>query len=378
MIYLDNAATTIRKPKQVADAIYDAIISEQYGNPSRGAYPQSLNSLRKMYEIRETIANFFGFDEPLKVILTPNITFGINFIIQSLFSKKDHIITSVSEHNSVLRPLYNLEKSGGELSFLEMDKDFNIKVKDLEKYLKPNTKAIVVTAASNVSGKFTDLKTINRFTLNHGLKLIVDGAQIAGAIPFTLEDYDEIIFAFTGHKSLHGPQGTGGFIVKGDFKFDQVFSGGSGFDTFSKEQPKQLPELFEPGTANIHSFLGLKAGIETINSQEVFKHLDHLTRMLHDGISKIDNVKLYTKLEEINAPIVSFNIHGANSQEISDILWEEYNICSRSANHCAPLFHKAMKTERRGIVRLSLSSYNTESEILETIKAVEEIAKSYL
>lgn len=377
MIYLDNAATTIQKPKQVAEAIYEAIISEQYGNPSRGAYPQSLNSLRKLYEVRESIANFFGFDDPLKVILTSNITFGINLIVESIFSSDDHIITSLTEHNSVLRPLYNLEKKGAKLSFLDIDESFNIKIEDLKNLIRPNTRAVVITAASNVSGKVTNLKEVNKFTLENGLKLIVDGAQIAGAVPFNFEDYDEIIFAFTGHKSLHGPQGTGGFIVKGNFEFEQVFSGGSGFNTFSKEQPKQLPELFEPGTANIHSFLGLKAGIEAINSKEVFKHLDKLTRMLYEGLRKIENIELYTKLEKLNAPIVSFNIKNASSQEISDILWEEYNICSRSASHCAPLFHEKMGTKRRGIVRLSLSSYNTEEEIISAIKSVEEIANNY-
>lgn len=294
MIYLDNAATSIKKPEAVAKAVYNSLVSQEYGNPSRGGYDPSLNSLRELIEIRRTISDFFGGEEPLKVVLTPNITYALNFLIQGLFKSGDHVITSLNEHNSVLRPLYDLENKGLELSFLDLNDDFSTNLDELKCKLKSNTKGIVLNAASNVSGKVTDLKTVNKFCLENNLYLIVDGAQLAGCIPFSLKDYENIIFAFTGHKSLHGPGGTGGFIVKGDFEFSGVFSGGSGFDSFSHSQPRSLPELYEPGTINVHSFIGLKAAIESIEElgvNKIYYKLDKLTRILYDGLSQINNVK---------------------------------------------------------------------------------------
>ena len=376
MIYLDNAATTIDKPKSVAESMYNSMISKDYGNPSRGAYPQSLNSLKELMKVRMTISDFFGGDDPLNVVLTPNITYSLNLLIESLFNKGDHIITSISEHNSVLRPLYKFEKNGGSISFLNLDDDFNIKLDDLESLLQENTKGIVITGASNVSGKVTDLKFINEFTKIHNLILIVDGAQIAGSVEFSLKDYDNIIFAFTGHKSLHGPFGTGGFIIKGDFDFKQVFSGGSGFDSFSKTQPKTMPDLFEIGTPNITSFIGLKSAIEEINRDD-FEILNELTKKLYDGIKDIPNIIMYSNLNENNAPIVSFNIKKVDASTVGEILYDKYDICSRCGSHCAPLFHKRYKTENTRIIRLSLSTFNTPEEIEATIKAIKEIAQEF-
>lgn len=375
MIYFDNAATTIDKDKRVADAVYKSLTSKNYANPSRGAYDLSLNALKKMLEIRMTIADYFGEDDPRKVILTPNITFALNFIIKSLFKPGDHIITSLTEHNSVLRPLYDFEKNGGELSFIGFDDKFNLKLDQIESLIKTNTKAIVITGASNVSGKLTDLDKVYSICKKHKLKLIIDGAQLAGISDFSLKNFDDTIFAFTGHKGLHGPQGTGGFIVKGDFHFNQVFSGGSGFDSFSKSQPKVLPDLFEPGTGNLHSFVGLQAAIEILMEDKPYERLDQLTRLLYKKLKEIKNLEFYSFLEEVNAPIVSFNIKGYDANTVADILSYDYGICVRAGSHCAPLFHKECGTEKRSIVRLSLSAYNTEEEIEQVVKAIDEIAK---
>lgn len=375
MIYFDNAATTIDKDKKVAEAIYHAIMDKSYANPSRGSYELSVNSLRKMLEIRMTIANFFDLKDPRKVILTSNITFALNFIIKSIFKKGDHIITSLSEHNSVLRPLYDLEEKGAELSFIGFDENFNLKLDDIEPLIKNNTKAVVITAASNVSGKVTDLSKVYSICKKHNLKLIIDGAQLAGVCDFSMENFDNTIFAFTGHKALHGPQGTGGFLVKGDFDFKQVFSGGSGFESFSKKQPHVLPDLFEPGTANLHSFVGLQAAIEVIEKNKPYKKLDELTRYLYKRLSENKNLEFYTHLDKTNAPIVSFNIEGFDANTVGQILDEEYGICVRAGSHCAPLFHKTVGTEKRSIVRLSLSPYNTKEEIDQVALAIDEISK---
>ncbi|MET3618026.1 cysteine desulfurase family protein [Peptoniphilus olsenii] len=376
MIYLDNAATTIDKDESVTRAISNSLMSKKYGNPSRGSYEISTNSLKKLMEIRMTIANFFGTNNPLKVVLTPNITFALNFIIKSILKENDHVITSITEHNSVLRPLYEFENRGGEISFIDIDDEFNLKLTEIEKYIKENTKAIIITAASNVSGNVTDLEKVYEICKKHSLKLIIDGAQIAGTVEFSLKNFDNTIFAFTGHKGLHGPGGTGGFIVKGDFDFNQVFAGGSGFDSFSKTQPQKLPELFEPGTSNIHSFIGLEAAIKNIEKNKPFDRLDYLTRLLYKELKKNKNLEFYTFLKNKNSPIVSFNIEGIDANTVGQILDEEYGVCSRSGAHCAPLFHKRVNTEKRGILRLSLSHYNTEEEIYKVAKAVNEIANS--
>lgn len=377
MIYLDNAATTIHKPESVAKAIYDSIVSGDFGNPSRGAYPQSLNSLRELTKTRMVIADYFGLEESLNVVLSSNVTFALNFAIKSLFKRGDHIITSISEHNSVLRPLYDREREGCELSFLDLDKDFNIKIDDIEKFVKSNTKAVVITAGSNVSGKLTDLKKVYEYTKKHELILIIDGAQIAGLTEFSMEDFDNTIFAFTGHKSLHGPQGTGGMLIKGDFDFTQVFAGGSGFDSFSKEQPNVIPEIFEPGTANVHSFIGLKTAILELQKTKPYEKIQNLTRILYKELKKNENLEFYTSISEKNGPIVSFNINGVNANEVGQRLYDEYGICVRTGSHCAPLFHEKMGTKERGIIRLSLSSNNTEEEIMETCRAIKEISESY-
>lgn len=374
MIYLDNAATTIYKDESVARAVYQAIISKSFGNPSRGAYKVSLDALDLLIQTRKKVGSFFGTDNPLNVVLCQNITFALNFVIKSLFNKNDHIITSLSEHNSVLRPLYDLEKEGTEISFIGIKDDFSLELEKIEKLVKKNTKALVITGASNVSGVLTDLDRAYEICKKNNLKLIIDGAQVAGYVPFDIKKYENSIFLFTGHKGLHAPQGTGGFIVNGDFDFRQVFSGGSGFDSFSKTQPHILPDLFEPGTANVHSFAGLKAAIEFLEKNPT-ENINKLTKILYDGLKDVKGIKFYSNLNLKHVPIISFNIKDIPANYIAMKLWDDYEICVRAGSHCAPLFHEKMKTKKQGIVRMSLSFYNTKEEIEKTIEAVKNIAK---
>lgn len=374
MIYLDNAATTIDKEESVARAVYQAIISKSFGNPSRGAYKVSLDALDLLMQTRKKVGTYFGMDNPLNVVLCQNITFALNFVIKSLFNKNDHIITSLSEHNSVLRPLYDLEKYGTDISFIDIKDDFSLELEKIEKLVKKNTKALVITGASNVSGVLTDLDKAYEICKKNNLKLIIDGAQVAGYVPFDIKKYENSIFLFTGHKGLHAPQGTGGFIVNGDFDFSQVFSGGSGFDSFSKTQPHILPDLFEPGTANVHSFAGLKAAIEFLENNS-HDDINKLTKILYEGIKDIEGIKFYSNINLKHVPIVSFNIKDIPANYIAMKLWDDYEICVRAGSHCAPLFHEKMKTKKQGIVRMSLSFYNTKEEIEKTIEAVKNIAK---
>lgn len=374
MIYLDNAATTIDKDESVARAVYNAINSKSFGNPSRGAYKVSLDALDLLMQTRKKVGSFFGMDNPLNVVLCQNITFALNFVMNSLFDKNDHIITSLSEHNSVLRPLYSLEKEGMEISFIDIKDDFSLDLEKIEKLVKKNTKALVINGASNVSGVLTDLDRAYEICKKNDLKLIIDGAQVAGYVPFDIKKYDNSIFLFTGHKGLHAPQGTGGFIVNGNFNFRQVFSGGSGFDSFSKTQPHVLPDLFEPGTANVHSFAGLKAAIEFLEKNP-HEDINKLTKILYDGLKDIQGIKFYSNINLNHVPIISFNIGDIPANYIAMKLWDDYEICVRAGSHCAPLFHEKMGTKKQGIVRMSLSFYNTKEEIEKTIDAVKNIAK---
>ncbi|MDO5048108.1 MAG: aminotransferase class V-fold PLP-dependent enzyme [Anaerococcus sp.] len=378
MIYLDNAATSIDKDPSTARAMYKALMDKNLANPSRGAHKLSINSLRELILVRQTIGDFFDLDDPTRVILTPNITYGLNIIIRSLFKKGDHLITSISEHNSVLRPLYDFRRQGGDFSFIGLDDDFNLRLDQIPRLVRKNTKALILTGASNISGKVTDLKKAHALARSFGLDLIIDGAQIAGCIDFSMRDFDQTIFAFTGHKGLHGPQGTGGFLVKGDFSFNQVFSGGSGFDSFLKNQPTNLPDLFEVGTINLPSFIGLKKAIEKISIDKPYQKLDILTRYLYKGLKDIGGLDFYTKLAKINAPIVSFNIKGINAKDLALILDQDYDICLRAGAHCAPLFHKRYKTVDSSILRASLA-YTTRKEDLDTfINAIREIKNKNL
>lgn len=373
MIYLDNAATTIDKDESVARAVYNAINSKSFGNPSRGAYKVSLDALNLLMQTRKEVGAYFGMENPLNVVLCPNITFALNFVIKSLFTRGDHVITSLAEHNSVLRPLYDLAKNGTELSFIDIKDDFSLDLEKIESLVKKNTKALVITGASNVSGVLTDLDKANEICKKYDLKLIIDGAQVAGYVPFDIKKYPESIFLFTGHKGLHAPQGTGGFIVNGDFDFKQVFAGGSGFDSFSKTQPHVLPDLFEPGTANVHSFAGLKSAIEFLEKNPQ-KDINELTKILYDGLKDIDEIKFYSNINLKHVPIISFNIKYIPANYIAMKLWDDYEICVRAGSHCAPLFHEKMGTKKQGIVRMSLSFYNTKEEIEKTIEAVKNIA----
>ncbi|RVU55501.1 aminotransferase class V-fold PLP-dependent enzyme [Anaerosphaera multitolerans] len=376
MIYFDNSATTVKKPDSVSMAVYKAIASGNYGNPSRGSHDFSLNALEGLYKTRSVIADFFGVEDPLKVVLVSNVTTGLNLAIRGLLSDRDHVITSDAEHNSVLRPLYQLENLGAEISFLPLDKRGNIEIEKLEESLRPSTKAVVITQASNVSGIATDLDYVFDFCIKNNLILIVDGAQGAGTLNFKLRGrkFPDMVYAFTGHKSLYGPQGTGGLIFVGDLSPKAVFSGGSGIDSFNREQPNMLPDIFEYGTQNIHSNLGLLEGIKYLNDlgmEKVEDKLHSLANYFYNEVSKNKNVTLYNEFHRSCAPIVSLNVKDYSSGKTSDILWNKYKVATRGGSHCAQRYHESMGTKERGMVRFSFSTFNTFKELDYVLEVLE-------
>lgn len=378
-MYFDNAATTIHKPKEVIDKITKVMMSEKYGNPSRSGHILSQNTMMAIYESKKELAKLVHIDNPSDIVFTQNATYALNFIIKSLVTKDDHVITTITEHNSVLRPLY---QPGAELSFLDFDENFELEYESLGSLLKANTRFLVTNSASNLLANVNDLDRIHNFARENNLIMIVDLAQSLGVVDIDISKYDNSLFAFTGHKSLYGPSGTGGIIKNGDFDFKNVFSGGSGVRSFEKDHPSNFPSVFEVGTANFVGQIALGAGIKFVNEtgvDSIYKHLANLTQKFYNGIKDIPGIKFYSKNPDgLISPIVSFNLGNVSSDELALILDEDYDIQTRPSSHCAPLIHEHFGTEDQGIVRFSFSYFNSMDEIDRAIEAVKEIAAKYV
>ena len=377
MIYLDSSATSFLKPPQVAEAVFRSF--NTIGNAGRGAHAPTLNASRLIYDTREKLAALFGTPDPSRIAFTCNATEALNIAIHGAIHPGEHVITTACEHNSVLRPLYLKEKEGTELTIIPADKKGRIRYDLLESSVKSNTSAIVLTHASNLSGNVTDLAFVSNFAKKHGLLLIVDASQTAGSLPINVVKMGIDILCFTGHKGLFGPQGTGGLYVREGLTLSPLKSGGSGIHSFDRQHPTDMPTALEAGTLNGHGIAGLNAGLDYILSTGV-KNIHakeiSLARRFVNGISDISDLKLYGDIDApLRTPIISLNIGNMSSASVSDILWEDYEICVRAGAHCAPLMHKTFGTEKQGAMRFSFSCFNTEAEIDTAIQAMHEIAE---
>ena len=378
MIYLDNAATTMKKPQCVIDAVVAAM--SHMGNAGRGATSAALDASRVIYDTREKLSDLFNLQNPSRVAFTCNSTESLNTAIKGILSSGDHAITTALEHNSVLRPLYDLQAKGMELSIVDCDENGNIDYNDFEKLIKENTKAIVCTHASNLVGNVLDVKKIGSIAKKHNLIFIVDASQSTGVFPIDMQDMNIDILCFTGHKGLLGPQGTGGICVREGIDVRPLKVGGSGVNTFSKEQPVEMPTHLEAGTLNGHAIAGLNAALDYLKEEgidNIQKREEELMFRFYNGIKDIKDIKIFGNFENKRAAIVTFNVGDIDSAAFSDELSFAYDISTRAGAHCAPLMHKAMNTVEQGAVRFSFSHYNTEEEIDTAIKAVKEIAASY-
>ena len=378
MIYLDNAATTMKKPQCVIDAVVAAM--SHMGNAGRGATSAALDASRVIYDTREKLSDLFNLQNPSRVAFTCNSTESLNTAIKGILSSGDHAITTALEHNSVLRPLYDLQAKGMELSIVDCDENGNIDYNDFEKLIKENTKAIVCTHASNLVGNVLDVKKIGSIAKKHNLIFIVDASQSAGVFPIDMQDMNIDILCFTGHKGLLGPQGTGGICVREGIDVRPLKVGGSGVNTFSKEQPVEMPTHLEAGTLNGHAIAGLNAALDYLKEEgidNIQKREEELMFRFYNGIKDIKDIKIFGNFENKRAAIVTFNVGDIDSAAFSDELSFAYDISTRAGANCAPLMHKAMNTVEQGAVRFSFSHYNTEEEIDTAIKAVKEIAASY-
>lgn len=377
MIYMDNAATTMHKPQEVIDAVVSAMGS--MGNAGRGASEAALSASRIIYDTRDRLAKLFHAEDARQIAFTANSTESLNIAIKGILEPGDHVITTVLEHNSVLRPLYEMEKRGVELSIVGCDEKGMPDLAQMEQAVKENTKMIICTNGSNLTGNYIDVSVIGDIAHRHGVLFAVDASQTAGVFPIDVQKMQIDILCFTGHKGLLGPQGTGGIYVKEGVKLKPLKTGGSGIQTYSKEHPVQMPTALEAGTLNGHGIAGLyaalgyleKEGIDNIRKKE-----NELMWRFYNGVKDVPGVKVYGDYsQKERCAIVTLNIGDYDSSEVSDELLMEYDISTRSGGHCAPLMHEALGTVEQGAVRFSFSHYNTEEEVDTAIRAIHELAE---
>ena len=378
MIYLDNAATTQKKPDQVLEAMVAAL--QSMGNSSRGTHGGALKSARSVFSARENISRLFNGPGPERVVFAANATEALNIALGGLFVKGDHVITTALEHNSVLRPLYRLEAEGIiQLSIVPADKRGCVDYDDFSRLIQPNTRAIVCTQASNLTGNALDLMKIGAIAHEKGLLFVVDSSQGAGVLPLDMEAMHISVLCFTGHKGLMGPQGTGGLCVAEGVEIRPLKVGGSGVQSYSRTHPTEMPTRLEAGTLNGHGIAGLGAGVEWLLETGIDKiHAREaaLAKRFYDGVKDIPGVKIYGDFSSWNrTAVVTLNLGDYDSGEVSDALWEDYEIATRPGAHCAPLMHMALGTVDQGAVRFSFSWFNTEEEVDTAINAMKELAQ---
>jgi len=381
VIYLDNAATSWPKPPQVKEAMIKYI--EKIGaNPGRSGHLLSVEAARILYEARETLAKLFHVRDPLRIVFTLNATESINLALRGLLKPGNHIITSSMEHNSVMRPLRELERQGIELSILPCSDRGWLDPKEVERKIQPNTTMVVLNHASNVTGALLPVKEVALITRKHDLLFLVDAAQTAGAHPINVEQDGIDLLAFTGHKSLYGPQGTGGLVI-GD-RVDEkemipLKRGGTGSRSEFEEQPDFLPDRFESGTPNGVGIAGLLAGTQFVlerGIEKIRREESRLMDKLMEGLREIPQARFYSPENKKNRiATFSFNLGQRSPSDVALRLEKEFGILCRSGLHCAPAAHRTIGTFPEGTVRFSLSQFNSQDEMETAVQAVSRIAR---
>lgn len=377
MIYLDNAATTLHKPSSVIEAVANAM--QTVGNAARGVHGASLGAAGAVYNARKKLADFFCCPRADHVVFAANATAALNIAIYGLLAPGEHAITTDLEHNSVLRPLYDLQERGMKLDFVPADDKGCVRYEDFEALMQPDTKAIVCTHASNLTGNMLDIARISEIAHRHGAYLIVDASQTAGSIPIDMNAMGIDVLCFTGHKGMMGPQGTGGLCIRPGVEIRPFLRGGSGVQSYNRSQPENYPTRLEAGTLNTHSICGLSAAVDYLNTQgiQTLWQREHERMMqFYEAVRFIEGVTVYGDFSAgQRAAIVSVNIRDFDSGMVADALYTDYGIAVRAGAHCAPRMHAALGTTQQGAVRFSFSPFNTEEEIQAAIAAVYEISQ---
>lgn len=376
LIYADNAATSWPKPQGVPDSMRE-MICDIGANPGRGGHRLSIEAGRLVYQTREKLARFFKLEESERLIFTLNTTDGLNLVIKGILSPGDHVITSVLEHNSVLRPLQNLSRKGLQIDLVECDGEGFIDPDAVLSKVKRNTKMVILNHASNVLGTLQPIEAVGEKLKEKDVFFLVDAAQTAGVCPIDLGSLPVDALAFSGHKGLLGPQGIGGLYIAAGREKGFWREGGTGSHSERPEQPLELPDRYESGTPNTPGIAGLGAGIDFLMANGVSHMLENerqLMQTLYQGIKDLSGVFIYGPGDFSRCvPVMGFNHSKINSQELCMILDQHYDIASRGGLHCAPKIHEFMGTHTSGMARLSLGPFNTREDVKEIIKALEEI-----
>ncbi len=382
MIYLDNAATSWPKPPEVLKAMTD-VLERAGGNPGRSGHRLSIEAARVMYDAREEVARFFNATDPMRVIFTSNATHAINLALMGLLKPGDRVVTSSVEHNAVMRPLRYLEKRGVELTVVLCARDGSLGIPEIEKALSSPARLVVMNHASNVVGTILPVKEVATLARRAGAFMMVDAAQTAGSVPIDIREMGIDLLAFTGHKELMGPPGSGGLVIGGAVdtsKIEPLIRGGTGSQSELEEQPDHLPDKYESGTPNITGIAGLLAGIRWVekkSSREISSHNKKIMKAMIDGLSNISGVKVYGTLDlERSAPVISISIGGKQVSEVGMRLDEEHGILCRVGLHCAPAAHKTIGTFPEGTVRLSPGVFTTVEDVDSTLEAINRISRS--
>lgn len=376
--YFDNSATSFPKPESVYKCVEKAV--RLYGaNPGRGGHRMAVEASQAIYETREKVASLFNIKNPLQIAFTYNSTYALNFAVKGAVPKDSHIITTSLEHNSVLRPVfYEKDENNAHVSIIEPSEDGNIHSEDIIAAMKPETKAVVLTHMSNVTGAIIDLLPITIEARKRNILTIVDVSQSAGFLDIDVEEMKIDILCFTGHKSLFGIQGTGGIYIREGIPFSPIIEGGTGSFSKMKRQPHSMPEALEAGTLNTPGIVSLGAGIDFINSiglENIRKHEYSLTEKFIEGIKNIEEIIIYGP--EKRGPVVTLNIKGVDSGDLAAYLDEEYGILTRAGIHCAPLAHESMHSGENGGVRFSFGYFNTEEDITYAINTLKNIVSDF-
>lgn len=380
-LYLDNAATSFPKP----DTVYSSILNfmQNIGaSPGRGGYKNALDADRLVYTCRKTVCDFFHYDDPKNVIFTSNITTSLNILLKSIVKNNWNIITTSMEHNSVLRPLNSLIKSKNvDLTILQCSKEGFINVEDFKNAIKDSTKLLIVNHSSNIVGSIQPIEILGKICKENNIYMIIDTAQSAGTIPIDFYKTNCSALAFTGHKGLLGPQGTGGFIISNELNNESstFIEGGTGSLSENICQPDILPDKFESGTMNTPGIVGLLEGIKYINSigiDYIREHEEYLCKLFINGIMNIQGINIYGSLEtNKKTPVISITFDKYDNSELSYLLDSKYGIMTRTGLHCAPLAHKTIGTFPNGTTRFSFGPFNTEKDINYVLTVLNSLAQ---
>lgn len=372
-LYADYAATNPAKPPQVKEAVCRSL---SCGNAGRGVHRASLGAARNIYRARQMVCDFFECSRPEQVSFTSGITASLNMALKGTLNPGDHVITTYMEHNSVLRPLYELEEKGVSLSITAPDPE------TVAGAIRDNTRAVVMTHGSNVTGEVFDIRKVGQLCRERGILFIVDSAQTAGIFPISMEKDKIDILCFAGHKGLLGPQGIGGLCLREGIRIRPLLTGGSGFDSFSKTHPNHMPEALEAGTLNGPGIAGLEAGIRYLMSaglDRIRKHEQNNIRLFYQLIRDIPGIKIYGMDEHSDftkrTAVLSCNLEDYDSSAVSDELAERFGIQTRSGAHCAPLVHEHYQTREQGMVRFSFGHDVSEQQIRFAADALKQTAE---